>query len=204
MNTATIDSGTARSHAVSRPSRIARAVTLLCLTAALIGLSGPHASAISHYAAWEGRPGVLTQSPHAVGHPSFAGLGAKVVMYNAHVRRSPATAGAQTVYYQYRLHSWTGSTWYNGSTVSGMGTIPAGQSTAVLTGPGWGGTVELPANTANGAFFAVELAVTFYSGSQYLGGFKAWLDQPGDYSCNRKITQYGQCAVYSSGHMWLS
>jgi hypothetical protein len=204
MNTITIDRGPTRPYAASRRSTVARVMILICLTVAMIGLSAPNASAISQYTAWEGRPGALVQSSRAVGHPSFAGLPAKVTMLNAHVRRSPATSGAQTVYYQYRLYSWTGSTWFRGSTASGVGTIPAGQNTAILTGSGYGGTVELPANTANGGYFAVELAVTFYSGGQYLGGFQVWHDQSGDYMCNRQVTLYGLCKVYSGGYMYLS
>lgn len=205
MNTATIVRRTTRSRAPRRRTTLARVIALVCTTAALIGLNAPHAAAISRYTVWQGSPGALTRSPQAIGWASYAGLRPTIDFQLAHVRRSPLTTGAQTVVYEYRVYGWTGSSWYLGSRSGSLaGTIPAGQNAVVLTGNGWGGSVQLPAFINGGGYLAAELAVSFYSGNQFLGRFNVWLDQPQDYACNRPMTLYGVCSVQSGGFIYLS
>ena len=205
MSPVTIHRRTARSDAATRRSILARVITLVCITAAMIGLSSPHAAAISRYTVWQGSPGALTRSPQAIGWASYAGLRPTVDFQLAHVRRSPLTAGAQTVVYEYRVYGWTGSSWFLGSRSGSLsGTIPAGQNAVVLTGGGWGGSVQLPAHINGGGYIAAELAVSFYSGGQFLGRFNVWLDQPQDYACNRAVTLHGVCSVQPGGFLHLS
>ena len=164
-------------------------------------MSTPNASAISRYTVWQGSPGALIQSSSVMGYPSYGVSAPQVSIFAAHVRRSPATTGAQTVVYEYRVFHWNGAAWTQGYATYGLArTIAAGQSGAVLNGNGYGGSIELPASGIVG----VELAVSFYSGSRLLGRFNVWHDQPRDYACHRQVTLYGNCQVHSGGYLLLS
>ena len=204
MNTTTAIRDNARHRATSRRSVVARIITLVGLAIALIAQTTPSASAISRYSLWQGSPGAIVQSSQVSGSPSYAGSRPTIAMFAAHVRRSPLTSGNQTVVYEYRLYGWNGTSWWGGTATYGLArTIPAGQNTVVLDGNGYGGSTEFTGLTAG--FYAVELTATFYSANgQFLGRFKVWHDQAGDYSCRRSVTLYGDCQVYSGGYLRLS
>lgn len=204
MNSATVISDNPRHRTMNRRAVAARIFTLICLAIALVVHNTPSASAISRYSLWQGSPGAIVQSSQVVGWPSYAGTAPKVSIFAAHVRRSPLTTGQQTVVYEYRLYGWNGTSWWGGTATYGLSrTIPAGQSTVVLDGNGYGGSTEITGLSAG--YVAVELTATFYSaGGQFLGRFKAWHDQAGDYVCARGVTLYGSCQVYSGGYVRLS
>lgn len=204
MDSSTLTSDRPPHRTTSRRSVAARILVLIGLAIALVAQSTTSASAISRYSLWQGSPGAIIQSSQVMGHPSYAGTAPKVSIFAAHVRRSPLTSGQQTVVYEYRLYGWNGSSWYGGTATYGLArTIPAGQSTAILDGNGYGGSTELRGLSAG--YFAVRLTATFYSASgQFLGRFQAWHDQAGDYLCARQVTLYGSCQVYSGGYVRLS
>lgn len=175
-------------------------VALACAIFALHVTTAPSASAVSRYSVWQGSPGALTRASSVSASPTYAGVSSKINMTAAHVNRSPATTGQQTVVYEYRVFTWNGREWARTWATYGLArTIPAGQQGAILDGNGFGGSIELPAK----GYVAVELAVSFYSGNQLLGRFNIWHDQPRDYQCMRGTTLYGTCVVYNGGYVYV-
>jgi hypothetical protein len=171
----------------------------MAFCAALLLVTPDQASAYTQTAR-SGSPGSLTvykvQGSH---YNSCQGLGYEcwspwVTGSTPYVYRSPATNNTQIISLAYALQWWNGSSWVNlANSRTYQRYLYAGYSYVQMPRPDF-----IPNRSG---YFRVRMAVNWATtGGTILGARTLQFDQPGDYRCNTRFSNY--CSA-SGGWVWL-